>query len=181
MTTAPESRVELVITAPESLGPSLAYRTRCRTTIGALTELIAQASRDIVIAAPFMQAGWGLSAGTLADSVRHALLRGVDVDILGTALGLHTIDRPSLASNAQGRLRLFQPSVNASDEQQLGSHAKFCVADGSAAYVGSANLTGKGLSDQIEMGVLVHGDIARQIKDFWDYAVEAGLFLPVED
>jgi len=53
------------------------------------------------------------------------------------------------------------------------------VADGESAYIGSANLTGPGLSGQLELGVLVHGEIARQIEQFWDYAVENGLFVCV--
>lgn len=39
--------------------------------------------------------------------------------------------------------------------------------------------TGPGLTSQVEMGVLIRGAIARQIEDFWDYAVEIGLFLLV--
>jgi phosphatidylserine/phosphatidylglycerophosphate/cardiolipin synthase-like enzyme len=65
------------------------------------------------------------------------------------------------------------------DSQQLGSHAKFCVGDGCIAYVGSANLTGKGLSGQFEMGVLARGPIARQIAQFWELAVTSGLFVEV--
>jgi phosphatidylserine/phosphatidylglycerophosphate/cardiolipin synthase-like enzyme len=53
------------------------------------------------------------------------------------------------------------------------------VADNELAYVGSANLTGRGLSGQVEMGVLIRGAVARQIEQFWDYAVEIGLFVPV--
>jgi phosphatidylserine/phosphatidylglycerophosphate/cardiolipin synthase-like enzyme len=77
-------------------------------------------------------------------------------------------------------MRLFQPSAELGGEHTLGSHAKFCVADGESAYVGSANLTGAGLSGQLELGLLVHGEVARQIEQFWDYAVENGLFVPLE-
>ena len=174
-----EANVELVVTAPEEFSALLAYRMRCRTTIGALTQLIAEADREIIIAAPFMQMGYGLSSGALADALRSALRRGVNVKVLGTGQGLQTIDRAGLIYDVRGRLQFFQPAAHVLDEQQLGSHAKFCVADGNLAYVGSANLTGPGLWGQVEMGVLVRGSVARQIEEFWNYAIGVGLLVPV--
>lgn len=177
----PDSQVQLVITAPEPYGAALAHRMRCRMTLGVLTQLLAQAKRSIVIAAPFMQAGYGLSSGILADALQAALQRGVnvDVDVVGTGQGLQTLDTTWLSQNAQGRLPLFQPKENMADAQRLGSHAKFCVADGLSAYVGSANLTAPGLGRHLEMGLLVQGEVARQIEDFWIYALEIELFIPV--
>jgi hypothetical protein len=92
---------------------------------------------------------------------------------------LQTLDTTWLSQNAQGHLRLFQPKENMEDAQRLGSHAKFCVADGLSAYVGSANLTAPGLGRHLEMGLLVQGEVARQIEDFWIYALEIELFIPV--
>jgi phosphatidylserine/phosphatidylglycerophosphate/cardiolipin synthase-like enzyme len=137
-----------------------------------------EANKHIIIGAPFMQSGHGLSSGTLVDTLRSALQRGVDVDILSTNKSLQTIDRGLLGNN-QGQLRFFQPAAHLADDQQLGSHAKFCVSDNRMAYVGSANLTGRGLTGQVEMGVLIRGYVANQIKVFWDYAVELGMFVPV--
>jgi len=51
--------------------------------------------------------------------------------------------------------------------------------DGLSAYVGSANLTAPGLGRHLEMGLLVQGEVARQIEDFWIYALEIELFIPV--
>jgi phosphatidylserine/phosphatidylglycerophosphate/cardiolipin synthase-like enzyme len=111
-------------------------------------------------------------------TLRAALQRGVNVDVVGTGQGLQTLDTTWLSQNAQGRLRLFQPKENMADAQRLGSHAKFCVADGRSAYVGSANLTAPGLGRHLEMGLLVQGDVARQIEEFWIYALEIELFIP---
>lgn len=172
-----EPSVELVITASEPFNASLAYKTRCRTTIGVLTQLITESERHVIIAAPFIQPGYGIASGTLAVALQSALSRGVDVDVLSTGHGLQAIDQAYLMQYARGKLRLFLPAANLADDQQLGSHAKFCVADGKLAYVGSANLTGRGLSGQIEMGVLIRGTVANQIKLFWDHAVELGLFV----
>ncbi|ABK19426.1 phospholipase D-like domain-containing protein [Syntrophobacter fumaroxidans] len=174
-----EHIAELVITAPEPFGALMAYRTRCRTTVGALTQLIAEAKQHVIIAAPFMQSGYGLSSGTLADALRAALHRRVNVDILSTSQSQQTINREHLILNSSGTLRFFQAAAHFENCQQLGSHAKFCVADGQRAYVGSANLTGPGLSTQVEMGILIGGAVAQQIEQFWEYAVEIGLFLLV--
>lgn len=58
--TSPElSGPTLVITVPPEHGPALAYRARCRTTLGVITEVLAEATRHIVIAAPFLQRGYG--------------------------------------------------------------------------------------------------------------------------
>ncbi len=179
MSKSVEPSVELVVTAPVPFAALLAYRTRCRTTVGVLTQLIAEAQRHVIIAAPFIQSGYGLSSGVLADASRSALRRGVDLDVLSTGQSLNTVDRGHFVQDARGRLRFFQAAAHLADDQQLGSHAKFCVADGEAAYVGSANLTGRGLSGQIEMGVLIRGFVARQIEEFWDYGIEHGLFVLV--
>src|SRR5205807_1622687 len=106
--------------------------------------------------------------------------RGVGVDVVSTGRSLATIDVAALRRGARGVLRLFRPLANLQDEERLGSHAKFCLADGTVAYVGSANLTGPGLSEHVELGLLVRGDIARQIWDFWESCVEIGLFVQME-
>lgn len=170
---------EFVITAPESYGAELAYRARARTTIGVLTQLIAQAERSLVIAAPFIQSGEGMDTSPLADALRAALQRGVNVDVVSTGGGLQAVGAEELRRTVRGRLRLFQPRANLEDKRRLGSHAKFCLADDRHAYIGSANLTGPGLSTNLEMGVLVHGELARQISEFWKYLHEVGFFVEV--
>jgi phosphatidylserine/phosphatidylglycerophosphate/cardiolipin synthase-like enzyme len=171
---------ELVITAPQPFGTEVAYLFRCRTTLGVLAQLLAEAKQEIVLAAPFMQPGEGLSAGPLADALAAALRRGVHVSLVSTHTSLNSIDHSRLRENARGNLRFYQPEANKRDERVLGSHAKFCIADHEKAYVGSANLTGPGLAEHLEMGVLLHGDIVQQIEEFWLYAVDAGFFVPLE-
>lgn len=175
-----EPLVELVITAPEPYGLTLAYKTGCRTTLGVLTMLMAQAQRYVVIAAPFLQVGYGLSDGPLAYALQAALQRGINVDVVSTKHGLQTLSTLYSQQSMLGKLRLYRHRTNIEDEQRLGSHAKFCLADGEQAYVGSANLTGPGLSEHFEMGLLVHGDVVQQMEKFWLYSVEVGLFVPVK-
>jgi len=172
--------VELVITAPEPYGAVLAHYTRCRMTLGVLVQMVAQAQRHIIIASPFLQPGQGLSGGVLADTLHNALRRGVDVDIVSTGQSLQVLNVVQMRQDARGIIRLFQPQANIAHPQRLGSHAKFCVADGEQGYVGSANFTGPGLSEHFEMGLLVRGDVARQIEDFWMYSIQIGLFVPIQ-
>ena len=70
------------------------------------------------------------------------------------------------------RIRLFQPKPNVDDDKLLGSHAKILVTDGQHAYIGSANLTHPGLIVNLEMGILVHGNIAAQAASFLEYLID---------
>lgn len=180
-----EAQAQLVITAPEKHGVDLAEETKCRTTRGVITQLFAQAEKKVVISAPFLQTGTGLSGGSLKTSLDSALGRGVDVDVVSTRRGLKTLsDFPSPPSSGQyvklGRLRLFCPEGEDEQKKRLGSHAKFCISDSKSAYIGSANLTSPGLEGNLEIGVMVKGEVAEQLQRFWRHALEIGLFVPFE-
>ncbi len=181
MATNKEPQLELVITAPAPHGDFLAYRTRCRSTLGALTQLVAQARHHAVIAAPYFQAGHGLVEGPLADAMHAALKRGVRIDVASTGAGLQTLDVFRQSNQMRAGLRLFRPAANIASPERIGSHAKFCVVDEATAYIGSANLTGPGLTNQFEMGVLVDGLIARQIASVWSYLLEIGVFVEITE
>lgn len=180
-----EPQAQLVITAPMTHGVDLAEETQCRTTRGVLTQLFAQAEKKVVISAPFLQPGAGLAGGSLKTSLDSALSRGVNVDVVSTRRGLKTLsDLPSPASSKNyaepGRLRLFRPEGEDAQKNRLGSHAKFCISDSKSAYIGSANLTAPGLEGNLEIGVMVRGDVAEQLQKFWTHALEIGLFVPAE-
>ena len=171
--------VEVVITAPERYAAALALRARVRLTLGALTQLIADSKQYILLSFPYIQEND--SVGTpIYHALRSALKRGVDVDIVSTLVGLRTIAKKGLQKGAKGRLRFYRPRANVQNESRLGSHAKFCVCDGMHAYVGSANLTVPGLSNNIEIGVLLHGEPTHQIESFWELTFEEGLWLETE-
>ena len=172
--------VEFVITVPEPFGAELAYKTRARTTLGVLTQLIAGARQKIVLAAPFIQAERSLIGSPLAEALHAALLRGVQIDIVSTGQSLQSLRRVDWLNSFYQNVRLFQPTTNVDQEHQLGSHAKFCFADETEAYVGSANLTGPGLYENLEMGFLVHGKHAKQIADFWNLLVEKEFWIHAE-
>lgn len=167
----------LVITPAGHIGTSLGAETNCRLTLGVLVELFASARHRIVIAAPFMQSGFGLSGGILREAFIEALGRGVRVEIASCPQGLASLSLCSISRKPRSLVTCYSPAVPPAAGTQLGSHAKFCVTDGESAYVGSANLTGPGLGEQIEIGVLVHGAVAAQLQAFWRYAVETGLYV----
>lgn len=173
--------IEFVITVPEPFGAELAYKTRTRTTLGVLTQLIACAQGELVLAAPFIQAERSLIAGPLADALQAALRRGVRTNIVSTNQGLQSLKQVNWLMDTTPNLRFFQPETNIERESQLGSHAKFCIADKAAAYVGSANLTGPGLAEHLEMGFLVHGKYAEQIADLWRFLVDKGFWVCVKN
>jgi hypothetical protein len=71
---------------------------------------------------------------------------------------------------------LYHPAFPQFQVSQLGLHAKFCISDAIAAYVGSANLMGPGLNQHFDMGILIRGRTAAGIRDFWTFAVRYKLF-----
>jgi phosphatidylserine/phosphatidylglycerophosphate/cardiolipin synthase-like enzyme len=161
------SQVELVLTLPQSLGSEIAYLARARTTLGALTQMIAQVQQELVMAAPYIK-GDIFGQGILHNALQHAVeKRHVELSIVTTGESLNSFSDIAWIASNRARVRFFRPKSNVDVEQHLGSHAKFCIADGQIAYIGSANLTFLGLHQHLEMGVLLHGELAKQVSDFW--------------
>jgi len=171
------SSAELVITAPEPHAAALTYVTRCRSTFGVLVQLFADATHHVVIASPFMQSAAVTGTGALALAVRSSLERGVRLDILSTQKNLADAGLRAMIEPHTANIRLFVPSFPGFNPSELGSHAKFCIRDGEAAYIGSANVTGPGLHQHFEMGLLVSGPVAAAMQDFWDFATKYNLFV----
>jgi phosphatidylserine/phosphatidylglycerophosphate/cardiolipin synthase-like enzyme len=171
--------VEIVITAPEAFGTALAYCTQCRTTMGVLMQLIVQARERILIAAPFIQAEYGKPAEVLRTALAQAAAGGVALQIISAETGVLGVEQLLGDCEPAHNVRVFRPAPELTDGNRLGLHAKFCLVDGARAYVGSANLTGPGLAQHLEMGVLVQGQAAKQIEDFWRYCIEIGVLVRV--
>lgn len=174
----PKPTSELVITVPSPYDSALAYKARARMTIGVLTQLISQAQQEVIVVAPFLQRDAGLSEPPLSNALQAALENGVQVHIASTSRGLKTLQLASPLAQYSSQIHLYQPQTHLDSPHRLGSHAKFCCVDGEQAYIGSANLTRPGLGEHFELGVLVHGSVANQIKVLWDYLVQIGFFVP---
>jgi len=161
------SQVEIVLTLPQSLGPEMVYLARARTTLGALTQMVAQAQYELVMAAPYIK-GEIFGQGILQNALQHAVeKRHVELNVVTTGESLDSFTNIAWIMANRARVHFFRPKSNVDIEQHLGSHAKFCIADGQIAYIGSANLTSLGLHQHLEMGVLLHGELATQVSDFW--------------
>ena len=173
-----DTRVELVVTVPEELPRDLLVPTAMRTTLGVLVELIAESRNRVVLASPFLQLA-SLCRGPLGLALGTAVARGVLIDVVsmgGSMMGLDTV------APTQQRLpitvRVSQSRPNLMDSGAMGSHAKFCLVDGDAAYIGSANFTANGLTKHFELGTLVRG---RPAADLWSVVSRLfaeGFFVP---
>lgn len=171
------SQVELVLTLPQSLGPEMAYLAHARTTLGALTQMVAQTQHELVMAAPYIT-GDIFGQGILQNALQHAVeKRHVELSIVTTGESLDSFTNIAWITTNRARVYFFRPKTNVDIEQYLGSHAKFCIADGQTAYIGSANLTFLGLHQHLEMGVLLHGELAKQVADFWRLLIVNDFFV----
>jgi phosphatidylserine/phosphatidylglycerophosphate/cardiolipin synthase-like enzyme len=170
---------ELVITIPSSFGPELANIIEARITIGVIIQLIAQSKKIVIIGAPFIQRAISEKNQDFKVAINSALNRDVQVNIISTGTGLDTFPRGLKQENIE-LIHYFQPQRNIDNKNQLGSHAKFCISDGKHAYIGSANLTDPGLFENLEMGILIHGNVAKQALKFWEYLVDKKFFIEVD-
>lgn len=178
LTVISDDRADLVITAPEPFGARLAYNASARMTLGVLTELVVQSSRRLVLAAPYLSEDV-FDTGILAASIHSALNRSVVVELATTSAQIRTLPSALMRHHADGRLLLYSPTANLENDARIGSHAKFCISDSSAAYLGSANFTEPGLGGHLEMGVMVRGQLAAAIAAFWDTLKERKVFTKI--
>lgn len=144
---------ELVVSVPA--GMQLPEGVR-RTTGETLIQLVTEAKRRVRIVAPFVDE---TGIGYMTDAIAAATVRGTKVSILS----------PSRSIRGEQALRCLREQIRATgniENLELVSlnagvpwaHLKVLVSDSSAAYIGSANLTGAGLGGaNIELGLLVRG------------------------
>jgi phosphatidylserine/phosphatidylglycerophosphate/cardiolipin synthase-like enzyme len=167
-------RRSMVVAAPWDLVASLPSGTALppglrHTTGETLIKLVAEAHQTLRLASPFIDRS-GLTF--LGDALAAATARGVALEILHPTRSTHsddalgelesTIRDSGTVTNLRtSRLRLDAPWA----------HLKVLTSDGTAAYIGSANVTGAGLAGRnLELGVLVRGPavvIVEQILDLY--------------
>lgn len=127
-----------------------------RTTAETLAALMSSATLRISMVAPFFDA---TGASYLGESIAAATDRGVDVVLyLPQDVARKEAALRALAQAVRGSGDLERLVVLPADEPAPWPHLKVLVADGTAAYIGSANLTGPALGGgNLELGVVVHG------------------------
>jgi phosphatidylserine/phosphatidylglycerophosphate/cardiolipin synthase-like enzyme len=174
-----KNKTELVLTLPETLGQEIVHLAHARTTLGALTQMVAQSQQELIIAAPYIREEI-LENSILQAALEYAVQkRHVEINIVTTGESLDRfISVPWIVQN-RSRVHTFRPKSNVDFEPNIGSHAKFFIVDKRIAYIGSANITYLGLHKHLEMGVLVYDELANQVFEFWRLLVTNDFF--VED
>ncbi len=146
-------RVETVWSGPAS------HRVPVRATARVLTDLVTEASQELVLmtysAKPYQP---------LLDALDAAVTRGVAVTVVvetlqGAGSALAGAE-PAAAFAAVPGVELWHWPVAKRTEPGAKLHAKLAVADRRVLLVSSANLTQSGVSKNIEAGVLVRGGSA---------------------
>ena len=127
-----------------------------RTTGETLIQLVTEATTTLRLAAPFIDRP-GISY--LADALAAATSRGVRLEILLPPRSTHAggaLDELRTTISSDGNPDRL--SVAALRDDAPWAHLKALTADSRAAYIGSANVTGAGLSGpNLELGILVRG------------------------
>jgi hypothetical protein len=149
----------LVWTLPKELGLPAFEDSYAEAAVS----LVEAAYTSVVLVSPFMEAK---GVGRLLDALLKALKRGVHVLIVTHGAS----DLSSYASSAIEELRREAKGLeghlevlSARGELAVLLHSKLIVCDTSRAVVGSANLTGKGLTGNLEAGVILGPEHASEI------------------
>lgn len=166
-----EHEVSLVWTGPSSEVVQL------RSTRAVLHSLIDRAERSLLLVSYA-----STHVDDLVARLSRAVDRGVDVRLVletredsGGQLG---VDAAEAFRAIRQRVLIYRwPRTHreASFSRSAKLHAKFVIADRSAALITSANLTGAGINDNIELGVLLAaGPLPGLLADHVDALVSAG-------
>ncbi|WP_248516310.1 phospholipase D-like domain-containing protein [Salinarchaeum laminariae] len=189
----PDTVAEPLITFPND--PAFAGHTPADTgmnhLVSALASEIKDASESVVIVAPFFE-GTGLDR--LGDVLENAVERGVDLTIItryltdpkshNRAVIGDLVDSLRKQTRSGGQVRTIDYTVWADDvpadqRRQDGAkpvftlHAKLMVFDGSAAYIGSANMTDYGFDRYLELGVLLRGPPVDSYQDLCEFLLKS--------
>jgi cardiolipin synthase A/B len=137
--------VDVVWTGPES-GISTS-----RLTAAAVIDLISEARRELLLVSFATQTEPGISAALDAASGR-----GVSIMLLAERhADNHSYSQAAKPFPDLTAIRLHWPA--AERPQGAALHAKIIVVDDRVALVGSANLTGRAMEDNLECGILIRG------------------------
>ncbi len=140
--------IEMVYTAGDPWAHLVPPKSK--DTWGALKDLVRETQNTVILAAPFMTAS-GIEY--LWKDLVSALARGAEVTLVTT-------------SSDEWPPPVVPPKVElvVHDSERRWFHAKLAGRDnGAAAYVGSANTTGRALNAGFEFGLLIRGPVARRI------------------
>ncbi len=152
---------------------SSTYKTEERQTAGIIAELISGSTHSLQLCSYVL-----VYLDELIPLFRSARERGVNVRIL---LDYAAWNKDSVATTVSA----LRPIIGANSlkfwaaepGEEASLHAKFVIADGERALVTSANLTGRAITRNIEVGCLISdAEIIQRLTSFyetiWEYSVD---------
>ena len=152
----------LVVTAPD-------WFTGARRNRYVTEELIKKAKNEILIL------GYEVSDVGVIRILGERSAMGVSVQIFidKNQASIHDLYR-HWPPNA-GELVIWEGVEHHTGGTFSSLHAKALLVDQATALIGSANLTRSGLDNNVEVGVIVTGRVARDLRNFIEILVERGL------
>lgn len=151
-----DDNVQLLVTGKFFLGKGI----RSIETVS--EELIKKAKREIQIATYVLS----IPNKQFERALENAVERGIDVKIIVNDFENddHSIKKIEKLAMRHRNIKIFK--FKGMDDSIL--HTKIIVIDRRAAFVGSANLTWRGLTKNHEIGVVLEGKSAEQVADLVD-------------
>jgi len=149
---------------------------------GNLLELIRSADDDLVLMSPFL-------SEQAYERLRPALItaadNGADITLITRYLTYGDEDYNREFTRAvlgderlKSQLTVYE---YIDDETWTTFHAKIVIADGVRAYLGTANLTHRGLGDNLELGVIFRDETTRKFSSLVEMLMESPFLHQVEE
>lgn len=148
-----------------------------RQITSALLTLCRQAERTLTVVSPFLESE---GVGWILPGLEQALARGVDVTVVSRELTTgepnHSALKDLYAYTKENGGNLTVYDYYKAKENSAGPlytlHSKLILVDERAAYVGSANFTKYGFSENLEIGVIVRGDAVTRLSKLLTHLTE---------
>jgi len=164
---------ELIWTGP------LTSATSVRHIEQALCELISFAKHHL-----FLVSFVAYKAGNILDALTEAMLRNVEISIL---LESSKEQGGTVSADSFAALHKLLPAADlyswskTKNPDSAAVHAKCAVADDTMAIISSANLTGKAMESNMELGTLTYGGtLPRQLSTHLNALITEKVILPLQ-
>lgn len=142
-----------------------------------LLNLCRESKESLVLVSPYLEVS---GMDWLFPGLEGALERGVDLTLVSRELtegepNFRAIERlVAVAEECDGELTVYdyyQPRPD-SDKPLYTLHSKVLLTDDSTAYIGSANFTKYGFSENLEVGVVLQGSKVNQLAALLSHVIE---------
>ncbi len=160
---------EVVVTVPQEDDQDIGQELG--SLVVRLVELLASADEEIIIFNPFFTRQ---AFGNLVGPIRSALDRGVIVTLITRYLTYGNDDdgrafvREIVGDRESSENLTLYEYINPDEESTATIHAKMTIVDRRRAYLGTANLTHRGLHENLEVGVIFADETVNQLVRFTD-------------